>query len=631
MYDNLINKNLNYFGREGVILYSKSCDYYNINKIKLDDIKMFYELLKTEDLPKHDLNKRTLMSCCLYYLAREEQYKQIFMTDVIQKISRDDPINDTNLILIYNIIEFDKRFLQSSKNKNKYLLTYLERFSGHRKTVENFLLYKYYRGLLKFKLEQTDEAYKEYLEIITGIEDYVKEKTKYINFIKLQNDLLKVQLDISKHIVNEYYEQYLFMKELFDQVKNENVILANKLGFCLFELLCRLKKYHECIPLLHQMKKILNDKIFSGQNLKTSIDFTVAILGRMGFIGILIGNKDVVIEARKKLNKILETIVNDKDNKKLLSIYNAYNFCVSILNVYLGIYEKNLKEKALIFRNEFIPSDNKNQINNFIINSENRDFILIDLNSINNMDIFLNNFTKDIITSYENLLRNNYILNSNQFLAYLVHTHNNISRLAESYCTDVNVVKRKDYINKINELHTIIYNYIYKNIGNDPLLESDFVKSILIDIQQSCVSANFDGKNMDKVKNLIIQFDQIKKDLKINEKTTSYELINKVKGDYWFKTGDYLSAISYYSKTIDMMKDNNPKKPIVYFNLGCAFYFYKKNKNAIENLNLCINAYRLFECNQKTFEVLTRKDTIMRKVKNVKKLLSYIENQKIKN
>ena len=167
-----------------------------------------------------------------------------------------------------------------------------------------------------------------------------------------------------------------------------------------------------------------------------------------------------------------------------------------------------------------------------------------------------------------------------------------------------------------------------QRIGNEHLLECDFVKSLLVDIQQACVSANFGGKKLDKVKSLIIIFDQLKKELKINEKTTSYELINKTKGDYWFKTGDYLSAISYYSKTIEMMKDNNPKKPIVYFNLGCACYFAKKIKNAIDNLNLCINAYRIFEYEQKTFDVLTRRDSIMKKVKNVKRLLSFIENKK---
>ena len=624
MYDNLIKKNISHFGREGAILYSKHCDYYNINKIKLDDIKMFYELLKSDEYQNTNLNKKTLLSCCLYYLAKDDKkYRHEFVNEIIQKINKnDDPINDTNLILIYNIIEYDQRYLEPDKKKTLFLLSYLEKFSGHKKTVENFLLYKYYRGLLKFYLEKTEEAYKENLEIITGIEDYVRQKTSYINFIKLQNDLLKVQLDINRNAKNEYWEQYLFMKELFDQVKEENVILANKLGLNLFNILCRLKKYDECIPLLLQMKKILNDKIYSGHNLKSSIDYSLAIFSRLAYIGVLIGNKETVIEARKKLNQILNTIESDTNNKKLVTLYNAYNLCVSILNTYLGIYDNKLKEKAAIFRKEFIPD------NSFILNVYNRDFAVINLNSINNMDSFLNNFTREIINSYEDKLKSNILLNSNQFLAYLVNAHNNISRLSESYCTDINIEKRKDYIRKINDYHSNIFNLVKHKIGNEYLLECDFVKTLLVDIQQACVSAFFGAKKLDKVKSLIIFFDQLKKEIKINEKTTSYELINKIKGDYWFKTGDYLSAISYYLKTIEMMKDNNPKKPIVYFNLGCAYYFAKKIKNAIDNLNLCINAYRIFEYEQKTFDVLTRSDSIMKKVKNVKRLLSYIENKK---
>ena len=622
MYDNLIKKNINHFGREGVILHSKSNDYYNINKVKLDDIKMFYELLKSDEFPNNNLNKKTLLSCCLYYLTKvDNKYKTEFVDDIIQKLSTSDPINDTNLILIYNIIEYDQRYLNTHKKKNMFLLNYLERFSGHKKTVENFLLYKYYRGLLKFYLDKTDEAYKEYLEIITGIEDYVRQKTSYINFIKLQNDLLKVQIDINRNIVNEYWEQYLFMKELFDQVKSENVILANKLGLNLFNILCRLKKYDECIPLLSQMKKILNDKIYSGHNLKSSIDYSLAIFSRMAYIGTIIGDKETVIEARRKLVQILETIKNDKNNPKLVSLYNAYNLCVSILNIYLGIYDNQLKEKAITFKQSFIPNGG------FILNFENRDFTLINLNSINNMDPFLNKFTKEIIDLYESKLKKNISLSSDQFMGYLVNIHNNISRLSESYCTDDSAEKRKDYINKINEYHGIIFTYVKVKIGNEHLLECDFVKSLLVDIQQACVSANFGGRHLDKVKSLIIMFDQLKKELRINEKTTSYELINKIKGDYWFKTGDYISAVSYYQKTIEMMKDNNPKKPIVFFNLGCAYYLCRKKKNAIDNLNLCINAYRTFEYEQKTFDVLTRREPINKKIKKVKRLLSLIENK----
>ena len=631
MYDKLITKNINHFGSEGVILYSKSCDYYNINKIKLDEIKMFYELLKSDEFPEINLSKKTLISCCLYYLTKEDnKYQQEFMTDIIHKLNKNDPLTDENLILIYNIIEYDKRYLKSKKEKKQYLLEYLQRFSGHPKTVENFLLYKYYRGVLKFRLEQTDDAYKEYLEIITAIFDYVKENTRYINFIKLQNNLLKVQMDINKHIQNEYYEQYLFMKDLFDQVKTENAILATKLGFCLYELLCRQKKFNECIPLLDQMKKILDDRIFSGYNLKTNIDYSLAIFSRMAFIGTLIGNKDSVIIARKELMTVLDTIKNDKDNTKLVCIYNAYDFCVSIINCYLGIYENRLKEKAAIFRNEFIPIDNKPSKIDYIIDMDNRDFIVIDLNSINSMDIFLNKFEKEIIQRYDNNIKSNNVLNSNEFLTYIVSIHNTISRLTESFCTDNNVNKRNYYITKINEMHSMIFNYISLNI-EEPLLECDFVKSLLVDIQQATVSANFGGKFLDKVKNLIIYFDKLKKELKINEKTTSYELINKIKGDYWFKTGDYLSAISYYSKTIEMMKNNNPKKPIVYFNLGCAYYFHRKYKNAEDNLNLCINAFRVFQYEQKTYDILTRRDVVLNKVKIAKKLLSYIGNNNLKN
>ena len=634
MYDELIIKNTNHFRCDGALFFSKFCEYYNINKLSIDDIRMFYDLLKTDELNNNNnLNKKTLISCCLYYLAgEEEQYKVIFMKEIIKKISREDPINDTNLILIYNIIEFDKRFLDSKKEKQKYLLDYLERFSGHKKNVENFLLYKYYRGLLKLRLDCTDEAYKEYLEIITGIEEYVKQKTLYINFIKLQNDLLKVRLDLNKHIENEYYEQYLFMKELFDKVKNENTRLGIKLGFCLYELLCRQRKYYECIPLLVQIKKILKDSTLSGLNLKTSIDYSLAILSRMAYIGVLIGNKETVIDARKKLIKILKTIENDKDKDKLVKIYKAYDFCISILNIYLGIYENKLKEKAAIFRKNFNfiheknSSDDSNKCD-YIINIDNRDYCVMDLNIINNMDNFIDDFAKKIMEQYENKISKNNILNSNEFLAYIVYIHNNISRLSQSYCTDENINKRKEYIQLINNQYGLVFNYVNNNINNEPLLACDYVKSILINIQQATASANFNAKNINEVKKLILFFDNIKKGLGINDKTTSYELMNKIKGDYWFKTKDYPWAISYYSKTLEKMKNNDPKKPIVYFNLGCAYYFEKKLKEALIHLNLCINAFRTFEYEQKTYDVLVNKENVMKKVKCVKTLIGYIEHK----
>ena len=70
MYNRLISKNLKYFGRDGVIMYSKLCDYYNINQISLEDIKMFYNLLKSKEPLPHQVHRRLYLSCCLYYLSK---------------------------------------------------------------------------------------------------------------------------------------------------------------------------------------------------------------------------------------------------------------------------------------------------------------------------------------------------------------------------------------------------------------------------------------------------------------------------------------------------------------------------------------------------------------------------------
>ena len=404
MYDKLLSKNLTHFGPDGIVMYSKYCDYFNINQITMEDIKMYYELLRTNERLPNYVNRLPQISCCLYYLSQtDSKYVNTFTTNIIQKLSKKDENNDNNLFLIYNIIEFDQRYLHSQSDKLNYLLEYLEKFSSHKKTVENFLLYKYYRGLLKFKLGEINEAYNEYLEIIIGSEDFVKNKTKYIDFIRLKNDLLKVQLDLSKHVKEEYFEQYCFMKELFDKVKKDNKKIGVKLGFCLYSILCRQNKYNECIPLLMEMKNILKKESLCGININTSIDYYLAIESRIGYIGTLIGNKDSVEHAIKKLRKILDIIEKDKQDKKLSSIYNAYTFIISIFNIYLGNFENRLKEKAAIFKAEFFTNNLDIKNNCYLVNKKNKEDLIINLNAVNNMDYNLSVVAKTIMDNYVRL------------------------------------------------------------------------------------------------------------------------------------------------------------------------------------------------------------------------------------
>ena len=625
MYNRLISKNLKYFGRDGVIMYSKLCDYYNINQISLEDIKMFYNLLKSKEPLPHQVHRRLYLSCCLYYLSKKEpEYRTIFNKEFILNLSRKEEVNDTNLFLIYNIIEFDIRYLHSNSKNVKFLLDILEKFTNHKKTIENYLLFKYYRGILKYLLGQIDGAYTEYLEIIIGIEEYVKNKTRYIEFIRLKNNLFKIQLDLSKYIKEEYFEQYCFIKELYDRVKNENKKLGIKLGFCLYKILCRQNKFNECIPLLMEMKNILKNESLTGKKSLISIDYYLAIEVRIGYIGILIGNQSVTEYAIKKLKKILDIVQSNKQNKKLTLIYNAYSFIISILNINLGNYEKKYKEKAINFRNSFFQNKPEQKVNNYFITLNNREEIIINLYALNNMDYNISIEANTIMKKIIDITLNKKLLFPNQFLVFIISNHNNINRLSESYCTDCSKNKRKEYIKAINYYYNITFNYAKSVIYKEPLLDTDFIKSLLIEINASCAHANLFNNSIDMGKNIIKFFDDFSKKVCIKESTPSYELIYKIKGDYWFKNRDYAASINYYQKVINKMKDNDPKKPIIYFNIGTAYYFNKNRKRAVEYLNQCIRAFRVFDNEKKTFNVITRKEIIAKKVKVAKYLINNI-------
>ena len=624
MYNKLISKNINHFGPEGVIMYSKSCDYYNINPVSIEDIEMFYQLLKSDEpLPQY-VHKQAHLSCCLFYLSKNNpMYQNIFVKELIHKLSKKDEINDTNLFLIYNIIEFDQRYLHSEKERLKYLLIYLEKFSNIKKTVENFLLYKYYRGLLKYLIGEMDDAYTENFEIIISLDDYVQNKTKYIDFIRLKNELFKVQLDLNKHVKEEYFEQYCFMKELFDKVKVENKKLGVKLGFCLYTILCRQNKYNECIPLLMEMKKIVKNETFSGVKTKISIDYYLAIASRIGYIGVLIGDKKSIEYAVKKIEKILNIIEQDKNDRKLASIYNAYSFVISILNVNLDKYENRLKEKASMFRGLFLPNDINSypKTGYFIINEKNRGDIVINLNAINNMDYSLSEFSTKLTDYYKSFVVKKQLMLSNQFLTFIVGIYDIVNRLTESYCTDNNVNKRNDYINKIISNANVAFNYISSHKEDEPLLNTDFIKGIIINMQSTLIHCYFYMNSLDTAMKYIKFFDGLFKDLNIKENTTSYELVNKIKGDYWFKKGDYSASISYYENALKTFNNNDPRKAIVYFNLGCSYYMNNNKKSAVDNYNKCINAFRVFEYEKKTFNILVRQDIISKKVNLAKYLV----------
>lgn len=634
MYNNLIRKMKHHFGEESLIMYSKSCDYYQINPIKKDDIQMYYDYLMSN---QNSDNKKSIndISCCLYYLSQNnKEYQDKFTSQIIERLDiNEDQINDDTLTLIYNVIEFDEQYLKSDKIKIEYLLNYLERFATYPKSRTGFLLYKYYRGCLKLNLGDYESANLEYLEIITGYADEIvqaKKETKYTQFIKLKNDLLNVRINKCTH-GDDIRQTRIFLKELYDRTKSENQSLAIKIGFELYDIYLKENKYNDCIDILINMRTILKKRLLTGIKMNNAIDFYLAIVSRLGYIGILMNNRTSIENSIKKMKKSLNMFskYNDNSKDKNMIFQNAYPFLLAILKINNKEKVERQKEIAANFKTFFLPDlktiQKKNFNNLFIVNENNFFDCVVNLEIINNMEYDTDSFWKKEI--YEPILTNitqNNPLQHKLIITFILSVHNQINHYTESFCTDSN----KDiYKRKIIDLAEKTLSYVKNYCADELLFQTPFIKGALINIISAYAHVFIYNKEYDnKLKNVVKLYDALDKILKFNENTPSFELILKIKGDFWLfnRMKDIRAAITFYEKAITILPRNHPKKPVILFNIGYCYYLLEDKKKSIDSLSRCINEFNNIEQNKYPFDFYHRPNAIIKKIKIAKKMINIL-------
>ena len=639
MYNKLISKMKSHFGDESLIMYSKSCDYFQINPIKKEDIQMYYEYLISDQVEN---NQKTIndIACCLYYLSKNnKEFQDKFTSQIIERLDiNDDLINDDTLVLIYNIIEFDEQYLKSERIKLEYLLNYLERFSTFAKSRTNFLLYKYYMGCLSLNLGNYEAANKEYLEIVMSYNDEIVEankETKYTLFIKLKNDLLNVR--ITKIVEGDDIRQTrIFLKELYDRTKNENQFLAIKIGFELYDIYLKENKYNECIDILFNMRTILKKRLLTGIRINNAIDFYLAIVSRLGYIGILINKKSAIENSIKKMRKSLDMFNKySETNKEKGNIFkHAFSFLLAILKINNKEKVDKQKEIAANFKSFFLPDlksiKDVNFNKKFIINESNYFDCIVNLDIINNMEYDVENFyKKEIYLPMLTTVTQNNPLQHNLVITFILSVHNQINHFTESYCTDEK--KKEVYKNRIIELAEKTISYVRNYYSDEAIFQTEFVKGALINIISAYAHVFLYNKEYNKLKNVIKFIDDISKTLKFNENTPSFELLCKIKGDFWLFTSinDINASITFYDKAVKLMPNYHPKKPIILFNMGYCNYLLDDKKKAIDCLSRCINEFNNLEQNRSPFDFYHRPNVINQKVRIAKKIISLLTvNQK---
>ena len=573
--------------------------------------------------------------CCLFYLSKDDNnYIDIFVEKYIGSIELNSlEINSENLIMVFNIIEFDKIYLKSNYSSFEFLYTMQKKFANFETDYQNYIIYKYYRGYLKFKLGDKTQANKEYLELLSEIQESDNIMMKYI---KILNSLLKVQMNSVNldRTRAEIYENIQFLEDLFTNMSSLNKVISLKLGFELFSAYIEYKEYNKCIKHLLMMKKILKKDILRGSSLKNGIDYYLAIASRIGYIGVLLNDKVLIEKAIKKIKKALELIGKNTDDKKINDLFQAYKFVISILEICLNQKtENNILLLSKEFKRILLPDLKSNAYHNDIVNKDNKESIIINFKIIDNeYQNDIHNCSKSILEKSYKELKERKNVDTTNFIIFLSAYHDKIYRYSERYIAskkdngNKNTNANNDYAAKIKKKFLIVEDIIEKYI-DDPFLQTEYAKILIIEIYSAYANILFEEKDDNNLQKIIknIMDDQksnLRRKLKIDKNISAYGLWLKIKGDYYLRKKHYDAACASYKEALETLEKNHPKIPLILFNYGCAFYFMKNTKKAIEYLQKSINSFLSQNRGANYFGHYPDKDTIETKIKTAQNLVN---------
>ena len=643
MENDIKNPLTTYFGIYGLIFYNKFNEYYKVPLPQKEMIKNIYESLDSNPQYANLQNRINYTACCLYILSRiDGSYVEVFCHKVISKlILKTDPIDDIQLALIYNCIDFDENFVHSPPKRLSYLSKYLQKFSEYQKEESMSLLFKYYNAILNYRTGKFQEASNECLGIIANIN--ITNTDKIINFIKLKAQIFLAKIceeNINNEGIGNLQENYNLLRDIYSRAINENPFLALKIGFYIFDNSYNRNQYQECIEILIQMNNILKEYERQGVPNKRISRFYLGIYCRYGTIGLINMNRNYINNALEGMKNQLVLLQNDLSSKKVKNIFKAYTFSLNILRLNSGIYVDQPKQIGDIFMKDLFEQNNNstnnsnnnntsvNKEENFCINKEIKDQSIINYNAINNnMNIGINEQAHKLVEEYLSKINNpnkNFTTN-NTIFTFVIGVHDKVRYFIEQFLTDKNTQNETSYKNQIINDCEIFWNFINAFIDKFPLLRSNFIKSIIIKIFSSCSHIYLINKDFNKINQIKNYFDKLSNNIDITDKTPSYELVLKVKGDLSFYQNDFNTSISFYNRAVQLMKDKNPKKAIIYFNLGVLYYYINDKMRSIENFKNAATFFKISEDEKYSFEFHKRNNMLAKKINLTNALINKIQ------
>lgn len=626
-----IIKNFKSSFKEGLIINAKHRNYSVPNKFKLEELCIFYDYLTKRKLKNQ--KKIKYIICDLYYLSvKMQKARDVFNQCVMRRINPKDPINDANMYIIFNIIEFEEKYRVATETELQFFLKYLNNYNEHTKNDINSILFFYYRSVLHYFLKEYDEFKKDNKDIT----NFIKKKKSnpdvdkaFLEYIELKNWNMLLRYEKKKSVDIE---------EPLKSLTQQNKILEIKIGLNICQLYIKNNKFPQCLDLLTKLYQLLKEGIFSEEEIKNGIYYyyCLAVLSLTAYCSTIDNKKKKLSSVIKKIKKKLEFlyITNEKKN-----YYKAFfDFLVLLYQINLGINNLQTEEIINKFKKIFkLESDSDNGTTPDISSSEFswlfKDYIPLYINIYvfekpNSKNTKISKYISDSFCFLKTPSgKEEELPPKKKFFNGILGLYNLISKQSIQIIKEKNNTSLREEIQKHCEL---LFSYLNTKSHLIKKFLVPYVKEAIIKLFYVYLNTYFNVKNYKKTKEKLEDFENnLAKNLNIEEnQCIGYEYILKIKGDLAFQNSQYKDAIFNYDKALKIEEESEGGiKKIITFNKGLSHLCL----NEIDIGVKCLKEAQLFframtENKDKLIFSKTICDDLEGKIENVNKLLGSLSN-----
>ena len=588
-----LNNILKTIDESSLIIQFQANEFYNHNKIEDSDFDSLFNVLSKseENIDLTESKKNNLLLAAIYFVYDRNENARILYKNNFHGKTNELNVNGTQidlLHLLFNLIEIDLKYYSSNQDNFRKFYQRLNILQNTQKSFQDNLLYKYYIGVVKNILKEYNDVNIYTSEIILDISDQLSsnknDQNDLINFIQVKNTLLRVKiLEIENNTLNQQ-DIISHLESLFEANKGQKEDFAIKLAIKMNALQVKTVDCQNCIKTLEELLNILHKEMLFGKPHKNIIPELLYVNGLLGYYNCLIQNYGEVKRFANKIKKNLNSL-------KLFSKNNQFiqNFSLNNLSQYDFIYVvlKNMLNNEN--KNKEDENEKKMYLNNYMKqnNIYNNDEVVLNFSILNKDDIKLKKTFMNNEEKYKNGLISKKILDKDLLNCYL-YLYNGISNLTENILNG----KMNNEINKkIRDYCKLVIDFTNNNIVKNDVIKElfriNYFKDLFNRLYFAYLYSFYYQKEYEKCLQECEQYQSVIKVMyELPEDMKSFLNVLKIKGDCYFKTGNYNKAIEIYNNILGKSNDENMNLTI--FNLAISFLFMNKKSDAIHHFNKCL-------------------------------------------